>query len=130
MEHSKLPHSQLPFYTSDGIENRGVRNADGFICFLRPRPFHHKGQDERYERELREWEGDANFIKKACNEHDTLKAKAELLDEAIDLLITFSMVCPESECGYCMETQYSHNSLKECMRLKAKALAKKAKEIL
>jgi hypothetical protein len=80
MEHSKLPHSKLPWYTSEGIENRGVRNEDGFIFFLRPRPSRYQDQDERYERELREWEGDAQFIRKACNEHDTLKAKVQSLE--------------------------------------------------
>ena len=83
MEHSKLPHSKLPWYTSDGIEHRGIRNEDGFICFLKPRPIHYQDQDERYERELREWEGDARFIREACKEHYTLKAKEALFEEAI-----------------------------------------------
>jgi len=86
MEHSKLPHSKLPWRATEGSESPGVRNDGGFICFLKGRPFHYHGQDERYEQELREWQGNLDFIVTACNEHDTLQAKAKLLDEAISVI--------------------------------------------
>jgi hypothetical protein len=90
MEHSKLPHSKLPWFASDGVNAGGIRNEDGFICFLKTKPFHYQGQDERYERELREWEGNCHFIATAVNEHDALKAKERLFDEMFSAIeLTF-----------------------------------------
>jgi len=42
-------------------KERGVRNTGGFICFL-PKPSHYTGQDDRYNRDLRENECNAVLI--------------------------------------------------------------------
>ncbi len=39
----------------------GIRNEDGFICFLRE-VFHYTNQDERYKEEVLEVETQANLI--------------------------------------------------------------------
>jgi len=50
--------------TFNSIKERGVRNSGGFICFL-PKPSHYSGQDERYERELKENKANAELIARA-----------------------------------------------------------------
>lgn len=69
-EHAELPWRVVPTV--------GIRNDAGFIVFLNNKPFHYTGQDERYEREVKEWEGDAEFIVRACNSHKDLQAACKM----------------------------------------------------
>lgn len=60
-----MKYSTAPWRkTFNSAKERGVRNVNGFICFL-PKPHHFTGQDERYEEELRENQGDAALIASA-----------------------------------------------------------------
>jgi len=68
MKHSKGEWKS----TFTSTKERGVRNPGGFICFL-PKPSHYSGQDERYERELKETEANAKLIASAPEMLATLK---------------------------------------------------------
>jgi len=57
-------HTELPWRA---IRNTGIRNDGGYVVFSKPKPCHYSGQDERYEREIKEWHGNLEFIALACN---------------------------------------------------------------
>jgi len=57
-----MTHSRGPWRSTFGLRSeRGVRNIDGFICFI-TKPSHYPDQDERYEREMTEYKDDARLI--------------------------------------------------------------------
>lgn len=63
----------------------GVRNEDGFICFL-PVPFKYADQEERYKEEMEEYQANAELIAaapKTAQQRDDLLAASE---QAIKLL--------------------------------------------
>lgn len=68
-----MKHSPAPWRTTfNSAKERGVRNENGFICFL-TKPHHFTGQDERYNKELRENEVNAALIAAAPDMFNLLK---------------------------------------------------------
>jgi hypothetical protein len=64
------------------------------------------------------------------NEHDTLKAKAGLLNKMFDLLLRAITIEKSADCEYCMEnSQCPFGSVDECIREKGIALLKIAKAL-
>ena len=63
----------------------GIRNEDGFICFLR-KPFHYTGQDQRYKAELLEAEAQAQLIVAAPQIKIERNALLEACKASLELL--------------------------------------------
>lgn len=64
----------------------GVRTDRGYVCFL-PKPFHYTGQDERYEKENKENEANAQLIANCPEMFETLlKIRKRIKDTACEYL--------------------------------------------
>jgi len=71
---------------------KGVRNKDGYICFL-PKPSHYPGQDNRYERELEKCKANAELIVEAGNvTNETGYTPRQLAEQKAELLEALNTV--------------------------------------
>ncbi len=97
-----MEHTELPWRA---VRGTGIRNNGGYIVFSKDKPFHYPGQDERYEREVKEWHGNLEYIAKCCNAYPAM-------EKAITDSIT--ELCGKLCSGFC--------SCSECSRGKARAV--------
>jgi len=125
MEHSKLPWKYCnygTFVTAVDIGGCEMKASEFPVCQMRGWGHLQYHGDEKG---AGIQEANANFIVKACNEHDTLKAKANMLDN--EIIAYFQDNC--EQCKHESISKYGKHGKEGCKSCWSGKLLRKAKEL-